>query len=363
MTIDASVRRRWIQLGIVLGLIVIALAMILPAIQQAREAARRSLSKNNLRQLGLALENYQDIYRRLPYGGIFDDQGTPFHGWTTALDLLLSQRAWYDAPDPNYPWDDPVNIDHIIQELSAPFQNPSIDEKRSPDGLPLAHFAANQLLFHRNSSVSLDELTEKGGTALLGDCNGNFPPIGYPFNWRDLSIPLGSSPEGFGCPVREITMVLMADGSVRYLDNLADGAVLRSLAGPDGLRPSPDKVVKPLEPYRLKTSEYWRYLHIVRAHKSLMTFGLSPNRKSLNVDFRRYDRPEDATPDKWSGYFRDFVKSAPIEQVELKGELRADELRPFLEMPTIKQLGIRDAKISDDRDAVLATAKKDLVID
>ncbi|HAH45388.1 MAG TPA: prepilin-type cleavage/methylation domain-containing protein, partial [Planctomycetaceae bacterium] len=46
--------QRWISIGLVLGLLLLAFGLIMPAIFQAREAARRSTAKNNLKQIGLA---------------------------------------------------------------------------------------------------------------------------------------------------------------------------------------------------------------------------------------------------------------------------------------------------------------------
>jgi type II secretory pathway pseudopilin PulG len=363
MSIDASVRTRWIQAGVVVGAIVVAFALILPAIEQSRESARRSQSKNNLKQIGLALQTYQEVHSKLPYGGIFDEMGTPFHGWTTALNLLLSQRASYDTPDPKFPWDDPVNIDRFFHQYVGVFQNPSIAELQSPDGLPLVHYAANQRLLYRNSVVSLDDVPEKDATALIGDANGNFVPVGYPFNWRDLSLGIGTSPDGFGCPRRNGTMFLMADQAVRWFDNRVDANVVQSLAGPGSPEPSPDQVAKPSEPYRLTVRDYWRYLNIVRAHKGRMTFRLAPDRRFLEVDFRRYDDPRDAVPEQWQSYFQQFSKAAPVEHIEVHGNLRANELLPLLDLPTLKRLTIRNAKIADDKESVLASARRDIVVD
>lgn len=247
--------------------------------------------------------------------------------------------------------------------LPRRFRNPSIPERLTPDGLPLAHYAANQRAFYRNSVVSLDDMTEKAATMLIGDCNGNFVPVGYPFNWRDVMLGIGRSPEGFGCPARKITTLLMADGSVRLLNDQIDLAVVQSLAGQGMREPRPDQVAKPTEPYRLKIRDYWRYLNIVRAHKSLMTFNLSPDRTFLAVDFRRYDSPADAEPEVWRSYFKEFQGTAPIETIEVKGHLRARELLPFLEIPSLKRLTLIGAHIDDDKDAVLSGARKDIVVD
>lgn len=91
-----------IELLVVIAIIAILIALLLPAVQQAREAARRTQCKNNLKQIGLALHNYHDSHRVFPPGRMSPSRGGS-----------LGMPCWYGHVSPLYhilPYIDQANV-------------------------------------------------------------------------------------------------------------------------------------------------------------------------------------------------------------------------------------------------------------
>jgi prepilin-type N-terminal cleavage/methylation domain-containing protein len=94
-----------VELLVVIAIIGILVALLLPAIQAAREAARRTQCQNNLKQLGVALQNYHDTWESFPAGcvdqdGVDHNQDRGNWAWGAMLLPYLEQTALYEAIDP-----------------------------------------------------------------------------------------------------------------------------------------------------------------------------------------------------------------------------------------------------------------------
>jgi prepilin-type N-terminal cleavage/methylation domain-containing protein/prepilin-type processing-associated H-X9-DG protein len=162
-----------IELLVVVTLIGVLIALLLPAVQMAREAARRSQCTNNLKQLGLAMHNYLDTYNRFPFGSQLRPTGNApgvipnFYRWSTLASLLpfVEQAEKFDQLNLNHPLYatstavSAENTTTVIRVVST-FLCPS-DQGESVTpvlGFPAVRFAPTNYAF-----CTGDGLVENGG--------------------------------------------------------------------------------------------------------------------------------------------------------------------------------------------------------
>ena len=145
-----------IELLVVIAIIAILIALLLPAVQQAREAARRSQCKNNLKQIGLALHNYHDNFRAFPPGSVRRTYGgansweTSCLGWIPRILPFVDQAPLYNQI--NFEMEHGVSAapnNALRREKLTVMRCPS-DSSRQPDG----NYAPTNYLACRGFSTS-----------------------------------------------------------------------------------------------------------------------------------------------------------------------------------------------------------------
>ncbi len=146
-----------IELLVVIAIIAVLIALLLPAVQQAREAARRTQCKNNLKQLALGLHNYESSYGVFPPGWIAPQgftyvgtnnstngvNGAAAVGWPALVLPFIDQATLYNAlniggQDIRYAFDDPVRLS-LMQQRYPAFLCPSdpapiVNDQRNGSG-------------------------------------------------------------------------------------------------------------------------------------------------------------------------------------------------------------------------------------
>jgi len=132
-----------VELLVVIAIIGILVALMLPAVQMAREAGRRMQCSNNLKQIALALHNFEQTYGHLPPGGVSGSTSTEAHkafriptriehGWAVFLLPYLEHQALYDTYDFRRDWRTPQNRAARETNLSV-FKCPSTPDEHRMD--------------------------------------------------------------------------------------------------------------------------------------------------------------------------------------------------------------------------------------
>jgi prepilin-type N-terminal cleavage/methylation domain-containing protein/prepilin-type processing-associated H-X9-DG protein len=182
-----------VELLVVIAIIGILIALLLPAVQAAREAARRTQCTNNLKQLGIAMHNYNDIYDRLPptYGNWLVNQYTwvgpsrgtslvrtlPYMEQSAAFNLLDFRALFFGANWPN------SNFQHQVGPNGQLISSTVV-----PDYLcPSDPFGTNSLTSWTGQSTRSNYIPSMGAQAIHG--NSLIPVTGTSPYWPSGTYP------------------------------------------------------------------------------------------------------------------------------------------------------------------------------
>jgi prepilin-type processing-associated H-X9-DG protein len=108
---------------VLLVVVGILLALLLPAITSAREAARRASCFNHLKQISLAVQCYESAYGHFPPAYVADENGKPLYSWRVLILPYMEHQDLYQQFNLKEPWNSPGNrkiSDVVIQEFQCP---------------------------------------------------------------------------------------------------------------------------------------------------------------------------------------------------------------------------------------------------
>jgi len=239
-----------VELLVVIAIIGILVALLLPAVQAVRAAARRTMCFNNMRQLGLGLHSYHDIYHRFPPGGVeprtFANPDGRQLAWCVFLLPDIEQVPLYHRIDLGQPFDAPVNGEPSSIVLNT-FLCPSVPGGRElRDGRGPCHYGGiygeritspnsppkGVMLYDR--AISIQEITDGTAHTLVVSEDSHFGD-GQWINGRnvfDQAFPINRAP-WFENDIRSEhaggANGLFCDGSTRFLVESMDLVALAAV--------------------------------------------------------------------------------------------------------------------------------------
>lgn len=199
----------------------VGVALLLPAVQQAREAARRMQSSNNMTQIVLSMHMYHDVHKEFPPAVVKDAEGKPLYSGLVLLLPYMEQAPLYDRFDKSKAWDSPENMP--FSSMTVPMfldpANPSTNMGRTD--YVLISGTGSILEDKPGMKHSMDTIVDgTSNTMLVMEIKGN-ASWAAPTTW-DINQPLnGNHPN--------VVIVGFADGSVKNISKNIDPGTLRKL--------------------------------------------------------------------------------------------------------------------------------------
>ncbi|HEV7221686.1 MAG TPA: DUF1559 domain-containing protein [Pirellulales bacterium] len=223
-----------IRLGekLIIGcIIVVVLALLLPTLQDEGTPRRRSQCSNNLKRIGLALQNYNDVFKRFPAACITDENGKPMHSWRVSILGFMEQKPLFDRYDFNEPWDGPNNS-KLAKEMPAAFRCPN--DKANPGTLTdYVAIVGPETIWQPNHGTTFKEISD-GSSQTIAVVEAS----GARINWmepRDLpfsAVSKGINPKqgvGMSSQHPRAVIAVFADGHTQTILETISPETLKAL--------------------------------------------------------------------------------------------------------------------------------------
>ena len=138
-------------------------ALLLPAVQAAREAARRAACTNHLKQVSVAMFSYEATWGCFPPAYLADEDGQPMHSWRVLLLPYLDEQMLYDQYNFDEPWDSPGNR-ALADRMPEVYQCPS-DRSAGPSETSYAMIVGPGTISDGPTSTRSDQIQISDGSS------------------------------------------------------------------------------------------------------------------------------------------------------------------------------------------------------
>ena len=218
-------------------------ALLIPAIQAARESARQAQCMNHLKMIGLAFHNYHDTWKCFPPAYIADANGKPMHSWRVLILPYMEQRALYEQYRFDEPWDSPHNralAGRMPPQYRCPSDsaNPGTQTSYAVIVHPKADFGGPTPTFLADRSTRMRDIVDgTSNTVLVVEVAGAGIDWMEPRDLDSTQMSYGindGSGRGIQCGHPGRACVLFCDGSVNRVSQTVDPEVLKGLVSRDG---------------------------------------------------------------------------------------------------------------------------------
>jgi prepilin-type processing-associated H-X9-DG protein len=209
--------------------------LLLPFVSHGGGAARRVQCSNNLKQIGLALHNYHDIYGRFPPAYVADADGRRLYSWRVLILPFIEQKPLYDQFRLDEPWDSPANLPLSQTEIYV-FCCPSDEASGTPASPGMTNYLAivgPWTMWPEAASRSFADFTDGMSNSLaVVEVRDSGIHWAEPRDLHVDQMTRGVNPaagQGISSGHEGGANVLIADGSVRFLKSDTPAATLEAL--------------------------------------------------------------------------------------------------------------------------------------
>lgn len=244
-----------VELLVSIAITGILIGLLLPAVQMVRESARRSTCQSNMKNLGLALLNYESGHAAFPHGSTFKNH----HSWGTESLPFLEQRSVYDQIDFEAFWADPVQNEDVVFSDLPIFHCPSslkfFRGKTDYCGISgsyrteVEEIESNGMLFpavdEKSDAVKMSSVIDGGSQTIIVAEGATVGPISFGywacglncFGHEEAGVNASRHPDEIVADHPGGANVVLVDGSVHFIGVDVDADTVAALCTRNGYEP------------------------------------------------------------------------------------------------------------------------------